>query len=189
MRHEKEMNEFCVQAREALLRGGIAVIPTDTLYGIVAQAEDVQAVELVYKMRARDPKKPVIVLIAKKSDLKIFNISLSPAQNKFLNQVWPGKVSVILPCADKKFLHVHRGGGTIAFRVPDHDALRALLKKTGPLIAPSANPEGMPPAKTIAEARAYFGDSVDVYCDGGTLAGPPSSIISLVETEPRILRP
>ena len=56
MRHEKEMNEFCVQAREALLRGGIAVIPTDTLYGIVAQAEDVQAVELVYKMRARDPK-------------------------------------------------------------------------------------------------------------------------------------
>lgn len=180
---------FCPEIIPSIKRGGVAVIPTDTLYGIVARADNSAAVERVYNIRGRDPKKPMIVLIAEKNNLKVFNISLSSAQNKFLDQVWPGKVSVVLSCADKKWKHLHRGGGTIAFRVPDHAPLRAFLKETGPLIAPSANPEGLPPAKTIEEVRAYFGDRIDAYCDGGVLSGPPSSVVSLVEEEPKILRP
>ncbi len=188
MKQRKEMNEFCEQAREALLRGGIAVIPTDTLYGIVARADDVEAVKCVYRVRGRDPRKPVIVLIAGRNDLGRFGVTLSPVQKTYLANAWPGKVSVILPCTDSQFAHIHRGGRTIAFRVPASDALRALLKKTGPLIAPSANPEGLHPAQTIAEARCYFGDAVDAYCDGGILSGSASTVVSFVSDAPKIMR-
>ena len=92
---------FCPEIIPSIKREGVAVIPTDTLYGIVARADNSAAVERVYNIRGRDPKKPMIVLIAEKNNLKVFNISLSSAQNKFLDQVWPGKVSVVLSCADK----------------------------------------------------------------------------------------
>jgi len=182
------MNDFYAHAEEVLLRGDIAVIPTDTLYGIVARANDVEAVERVYAVRGRNLSKPVIVLIAEKKDLALFDIILSLEQNIFLDQVWPRKVSVILPCAHAKFKHIHRGSEGIAFRVPDKEVLRELLKKTGPLIAPSANKEGLPPAETIGEARAYFGDQVEIYCDGGTLVGSPSTLVSLIDGETKVLR-
>ncbi len=85
-------------------------------------------------------------------------------------------------------MHLHRGSGTLAFRVPDNAKLRELLNETGPLIAPSANTENNPPAETIEEAQAYFGDSVDVYEDAGTLHGNPSTLIKIEHGRVIILR-
>ncbi len=81
-----------------------------------------------------------------------------------------------------------RGTGSIAFRYPKDERLQEILKDTGPLVAPSANPEGMPPATTIEEAKKYFSESVDFYVDGGTRDAKPSSVIQFKDEKEIILR-
>ena len=139
-----------------LKKGNIGVIPTDTLYGIVGSAFSKKAVERIYEVKGRDENKPFIVLIASISDLKKFDIALTVPQKKLLDGVWPASVSVILPCPQKKFQYLHRGTKSLAFRLPKDRELQTFLKQTGPLVAPSANPQGGKPAETIAEAKKYF---------------------------------
>ncbi|HRH24822.1 MAG TPA: L-threonylcarbamoyladenylate synthase [Candidatus Paceibacterota bacterium] len=167
---------------------GIAVYPTDTIYGILGSALSKRTVSKIYKIKGRDENKPFIILISKIDDLKLFGIKTSAEQNDFLQSVWPGKVSVILPCKSKKFQYLHRGTKSLAFRLPKKKSLKILLEKTGPLVAPSANPQGLAPATTIREAKKYFGEVVDVYVSGGKLEGKSSTLISLLEKEPRVLR-
>ena len=105
-----------------------------------------------------------------------------------LKRLWPGKVSAVLPCSDEQWAYLHRGTGTVAFRLPDDAGLRALLRETGPLVAPSANPQGEPPAKTIEDAEGYFGDTVDFYVDGGLLDGEPSTLVKIENGNIVVLR-
>jgi len=178
------------KAEKVLKDGGVAVIPTDTLYGLVASAFNKKAVERVYKIRGRDKNKPCIVLISSFSDLKKFNISLNLDQNKFLQKVWPGKVSVILPCIEKKLQYLHRGTKTIAFRMvgPRNKNLYKILKNVGPLVAPSANPQGLTPATKRSEARKYFGKSVDAYVCVGTRNSKPSTLVKYNKGELVVIR-
>jgi L-threonylcarbamoyladenylate synthase len=170
-----------------LKTGGLAVIPTDTIFGIVCSALDKRAVEKVYGLKKRSPTKPVIILIARIKDLELFSVQPSTVQKQALAQYWPGKVSIVLPCKNKAFKYLHRGTNTLAFRLPKKQSLLTLLKKTGPLIAPSANPEGLPPAKNLKEAKVYFGDSVTYL--GGKTSKKASKIIKLSENgEVTILR-
>ena len=171
-----------------LRRGGVGILPTDTIYGIVGSALRKEAVERIYVLRKRNPDKPFIILIASKGDIAQFGVRLSSRAEKILERLWPGKVSVILPCNSKKFFYLHRGTKQLAFRLPDSRELRALLAKTGPLVAPSANIEGVPPALTIADARKYFGKTVDFYVSGGKLVSPPSTLVSLEGRRLVILR-
>ena len=167
---------------------GVGVIPTDTIYGLVGKALSRKIVKRVYKLKQRNPKKPSIILISKIDDLKLFRIKLDKNTKKFLQKYWPGKVSVILPCPYKKFSYLHRGTKTLAFRFPDCPELVSLLKKTGPLIAPSANPESEEPAKTIKEAKKYFGEKVDFYVDTDRLESLPSTLISIKNEKVEVLR-
>lgn len=162
-----------------LKEGGVVVMPTDTLYGLVGKAENEAVVNRIYKIRKRNPKKPCIILIGDISELKKFSIILSKEQELVLNKNWPGPVSVVLDCFDDSLSYLHRGAKTLAFRLPASEELRNLLIKTGPLIAPSANTEELPPAKNISEAKKYFGDSVDLYVDGGSIISKASKIIKL----------
>lgn len=164
-----------------LQHGGIGVLPTDTLYGVVGSALSKKAVARIYKVRKRDPKKPLIILIHSLRDPVVFGVSMTSKEKKLLKTVWPGKVSVLLPCAHKRLTYLHRGTHMLAFRVPADGALRALLKKTGPLVAPSANIEGAKPARTIGDALRYFGKNVDFYIDGGRRAGKPSTLVALAQ--------
>lgn len=102
--------------------------------------------------------------------------------------MWPGRASVIFPGISDEFLYLHRGMGTLAFRVPDSSALRDMLAVSGPIIAPSTNPEGMKPAETLKEAEAYFGNRADFLVDGGTLSGLSSAIVRLEKGRFTILR-
>ena len=169
-------------------KGEIAVIPTDTLYGIVGSAFSKKAVEKIYAIKGRDENKPFIVLISSVSDLKKFGIVLSIPQKKFLSRIWPNPVSVILPCSSKKFEYLHRGTKSLAFRFPKNKKLQDFLKKTGPLVAPSANPQGEKPAETISEAKKYFSEKVLYYVSKGRKKGKPSTIVSLLKEQPIILR-
>lgn len=171
-----------------LKTGGVIICPTDTIYGILGSALSKETVARIYEIKGRDESKPFIVLISKIEDLKLFGIKISTDQKKYLENVWPNKVSVILPCKDNKFRYLHKGTKSLAFRFPKKKSLLEILQKTGPLVAPSANPQGLEPAKTIAEAKKYFGNDVDLYISGRRLEGKPSKLISLIEKEPRVLR-
>lgn len=160
-------------------RGAVGVLPTDTIYGIVGSALIEGTVERIYRLRKRDPEKPMIILISSARDLRLFGIKPFPRAERVLRKVWPGKVSVIFPCRYKKFAYLHRGTNALAFRVPASISLRALLAKTGPLVAPSANFEGESPARTIAEAKHYFGDRVDFYGAAGRITSKPSTLIAV----------
>lgn len=179
-----------IKTKDVLKSGGVAVIPTDTLYGLVARAYDRKAVERVYKVRGRDKGKPCIILISSFSDLKKFGIGISIEQKKFLEKVWPGKISVILPCVQSKFQYLHRGTKTIAFRMigPRNKNLFKILKSVGPLVAPSANPQGLPPAHSRREARQYFGKVVDAYVCVGTKNSKPSTLVEYKNGKLKIIR-
>jgi L-threonylcarbamoyladenylate synthase len=159
--------------------GGVGVLTTDTLYGLVGSALNKKTVELIYEIRKRDLDKPMIILISSAGDLKKFGIVLNTVQKKSLSKIWPGKVSVVLPCKLKKFQYLHREKNTLAFRFPDDEQLVRLLKKVGPLVAPSANKAGREPASNYLEARKYFGEEVDFYVDGGKLKSKPSTLVEI----------
>lgn len=162
-----------------LKSSGVVVMPTDTLYGILGSALDENTVEKIYEIRKRRPDKPCIILIGDMDDISKFSIDLTDKQKEELQKYWPGPVSVVLDCIDEKFKYLHRGTNTLAFRFPGSGDLRDLLLKTGPLIAPSANTEGDIPARNIPEAKKYFGDSIDLYVDGGEIEGRASKVIRL----------
>lgn len=169
---------------KSLRLGQIGVLPTDTLYGLVGQALNQETVERIYQTKNRQPDKPFIILISSATDLKTFGIKINSATQNFLSTVWPGPTSIILPVNQKglvkKFSYLHRGTGFLAFRLPKNKILREIIKKTGPLVAPSANPEGQKPAQTTTEAKKYFGQQVDFFLSiGKKLAGQPSRLIKV----------
>lgn len=176
------------QVIEILAGGGIGVLATDTLYGLVGSAFSGDAVERIYDLKQRYPNKPLIVLISTIEDIERFGVVISESLEQTLKSYWPGPYSIILPTIDEDFEYLTRGQDSIAFRMPDKDELLEIMQVTGPLIAPSANIEGMPPAKTIDEAKRYFGDNVDFYLDEGEVDGKASTIIRLDGEEPEIVR-
>lgn len=164
---------------EILKNNGVGILPTDTIYGLVGSALSKKAVKKIYEIRRRNLKKPMIILIGSIKDLRIFKIKLKRPTQKILQKIWPGKISVILPCLSKKFAYLHRGKKSLAFRLPKKSSLISLLKKTGPLVAPSANPEGEKPVQTISQAQKYFGDKIDFYVNSGPLKSKPSTLIAV----------
>lgn len=164
---------------ELLKAGGIGVMPTDTIYGIVGSALNPKTVEEIYTLRKRAPDKPMIILISAVADLKKFGIKLTQAQVDFLKKIWPNPVSIVLPCRQEKFSYLHRGKKSLAFRIPKNEMLLEILKRTGPLVAPSANFEGSSSAETVDEAKKYFGDRVSFYVNKGEIKSKPSTMIQV----------
>lgn len=163
-------------------------MPTDTIYGLVGSAFLSKAVRRIYRVRKRSPNKPCIILISDLADFKKFKVKINFSQKRFLNKYWPGKLSVILPVAGRQFAYLHRGTNSLAFRLPAKASLRRLIAKTGPLVAPSANFEGRPPATTISEAKKYFDKRADFYVDGGKLKSKASTLVDLRGKGATILR-
>lgn len=168
------MKKELEKAIEILRNEGIGVIPTDTLYGLVGSAFSKKAINRIYKIKSRDRKKKMIVLISSLKDLEKFGIKVNKEEAKIFPKFWPGEVSIIL--------------NDIAFRLPKKKSLIEILQKTGPLVAPSVNKEGERPAENIKQAKEYFGDKVDFYLSGGTLKSEPSTLIRIKDKDIEILR-
>ncbi|HEY8992243.1 MAG TPA: L-threonylcarbamoyladenylate synthase [Candidatus Microsaccharimonas sp.] len=165
-------------------KGEIAVIPTDTVYGVVARVADSQAVARLYRLKHREGKPGTVVAA---SIDQLVAIGIKYEYLKKVEQLWPGAVSVIIPC-DQNLFYVHQGADSLAIRIPDNAGLLELLKETGPLLTSSANQPGEPPATTVSEARAYFGDQVDWYEDGGIVQREPSTVVKIVDDAIEIVR-
>lgn len=183
-----KIQQFPKEVVHILEDGGVGVLPTDTLYGLVGSALDKKTVQRIYVLRKRNPKKPMIILISSLRDLDFFDVKIDQEIKKFLKKVWPGKVSVVFGCKKERFKHLHRGQDSLAFRMPNEKPLLKLLKKTGPLVAPSANLEGRESAITIADAKKYFKDKVDFYLDLGKLKSKPSTLVQIKDGKIEILR-
>ncbi|MBI4993386.1 methylated-DNA--[protein]-cysteine S-methyltransferase [Candidatus Wolfebacteria bacterium] len=181
------------QKTARLLKDGVmGVIPTDTIYGICASALNKKSVEKVYKLRKRNPKKPMIILISSFDDLKLFGVGIDKKRKAILKKFWLQgkrlrKISVILKCPLKKFAYLHRETKTLAFRLSKNKELIKILKISGPLVAPSANWEGYKPAQNISQAKKYFGGKV-FYFDKGKIISKPSMLVDLTSLPPKILR-
>ena len=184
------MNNDWVKAKNILENNGIVILPTDTLYGIIGKAQSKKAVEKIYKIKGRDDNKPFIILISSYKELELFGIKINEKQAKFLKKIWPGKVSVILPCKLSKWEYLHRGTKSIAFRMigERNKNLFNLIKKVGPLVAPSVNIQGEKPAENIIEATKYFGDNIDLYINNGQKKSSPSTLIKYENNDWTILR-
>jgi L-threonylcarbamoyladenylate synthase len=178
------------KAEEILNKDGVVVLPTDTLYGIVGKALSKKTVERIYEIKGRDKSKPFIVLITSYKDLEIFGVKVGEEQAKILPKFWPGKVTVILPCALKKFEYLHRGEKSIAFRMigKKNKNLFNLIKKVGPVVAPSANPQDLDHANNIREAKKYFGSKIDLYINGGLRKGKSSTLVKFENNKLIVLR-
>lgn len=180
--------EKLIQLAEHLKKGSIAIIPTDTQYGIVTAAKDQTSVEKIYQLRKRSSDKPLIILIENIEQIKKMGIKLNPQEENILKKLWPNSVSIIIPADNPELEYLHRGKKSLAFRLPKTPWLQNLLKISGPLVAPSANLEGEKPSVTIEEAEKYFTDQVDFYLDDGDKTGRSSTIIKLLNNGFEIIR-
>jgi tRNA threonylcarbamoyl adenosine modification protein (Sua5/YciO/YrdC/YwlC family) len=168
-----------------LTPGSVGVIPTDTVYGVVACAADETAVRRLYAVKSRE-NKPGTVIAA--SITQLVALGIPRRYLKAVEQYWPGPISVVVPSVPE-LAYLDASKGTLAVRIPSDPSLIPLLEQTGPLLTSSANQPGEPPATTVAEARGYFGDEVDFYVDGGDLSGrQPSTVIRIVDDAVEVLR-
>lgn len=161
---------------EAIQHGAVGILPTDTLYGVVASAANPAAVAKLYQLKHREHK-PGTTIAA--STEQLIRLGIDPDYVARVAHLWPASLSVVLPLPDS-LQYIHQGLGSSPFRVVADPALRRLLQQTGPLVTSSANQPGQPPATNMAQAHAYFGDLPDFYVDGGDIGErQPSTIIKL----------
>ncbi|UTC68161.1 MULTISPECIES: L-threonylcarbamoyladenylate synthase [unclassified Treponema] len=172
----KEDPKSLESAASVLKNGEIIIIPTDTVYGFSGIIPSTK--EKIIKIKKRDAAKSFIGLIEKPQDIYKYTDRLIP--QSVLN-LWPGPLSIIVP--DRE------GGGTSAFRCPDDNWLRNLIKKTGfPIYSTSVNYSGLPVLSNIKDIISEFEDKVSLIIDGGEQKGLSSTIVDLTDKEPRILR-
>ncbi len=169
--------------RAVLARHGVAVLPTETFYGLAVDPRDGEAVARVFALKRREETKSLLVVAADLGQVSAL-AELLPLWWSRLAAVWPAALTVVLPARAP----LPGSGTTVAMRVPAHALLRKLLAEVGPLTATSANPSGQRPARRVEELGG-LAEAVDLILDGGpTPGGLPSTLLDLTVTPPRILR-
>jgi L-threonylcarbamoyladenylate synthase len=173
----------------ALRTGELVVLPTDTVYGIGADAFYPSAVMALLAAKGRDRDMPPPVLVGTVRAATALIEDLGPYGQDLIDEFWPGGLTIV--CRANRALNWDLGDtrGTVAIRMPQHPVALDLLKETGPLAVSSANRTGSPPATTAADAQEQLGEAVSVFLDGGPCeADVPSTIVDLTGGVPRLLR-
>ncbi len=165
------------EAVNTVSRGGLLVLPTDTVYGIGADAFDAEAVAALLAAKGRGRQMPPPVLIPDVRTLDGLATEVPDGARRLAEAFWPGGLTIILQAQPSLQWDLGETHGTVALRMPDHPAALALLRRTGPLAVSSANATGNPAALDVADARAQLGDAVTVYLDGGDAPGGVASTI------------
>ncbi|MBB2909923.1 tRNA threonylcarbamoyl adenosine modification protein (Sua5/YciO/YrdC/YwlC family) [Streptosporangium becharense] len=177
------------EAVSAVRRGELVVLPTDTVYGIGADAFTPSAVTALLEAKGRGRDMPVPVLVGTVRAANALVENLGPYGQDLVDSFWPGPLTII--CRANRSLSWDLGDakGTVALRMPLHAVALDLLKETGPMAVSSANRSGAPAATTAADAEKQLGDSVSVYLDAGPSGDDvPSTILDLTTAVPRLLR-
>lgn len=183
--------EILDAVESVIMSGGVVVLPTDTVYGMVGDACKHAAVQKMYQLKHRPRKKALPVFVRNIAMARTYAY-ISDTKVKFLERVWPGPVTVIFHHKDKFPKLLSAGADTIAMRMPDNQLILDLIEKIGrPLAQTSANISGHPPAYSVEEIKNYFlyeNLEPDLAVDSGEITGTPSTIIDFTRQMPLVLR-
>lgn len=161
--------------------GGVAVIPTDTLYGIAANPLLTNVVKKVYRIKERPLNKPIPVLvssIAKSKELVCWN----RLAEKLAEKYWPGPLTIVLPAKEKVPGILRSEAGKLGVRMPDHDVALAIIEESGGYVTgTSANISALPPARRVEELDPRIIERVDIVVDSGPTLGKPSTVVEVVD--------
>jgi L-threonylcarbamoyladenylate synthase len=167
-------------AAETLQRGGIVVVPTDTVYGLAARPEDADAVGAVYRAKGRPGGMHLPVLAASLGQVRALGVDVTEAAAALAARWWPGPLTLAFGFdTGSERADWLAGRDEVAVRIPDHPFLLDLLRATGVLLVTSANRHGAPTARVAGEVAATLGDAVDLIVDGGELTEVPSTLVNV----------
>ena len=177
------------EAAAALGKGELAVIPTDTVYGLAADAFTPDAVTALLAAKGRGRQMPPPVLVGSRRAAFALVEDVSSSASDLIDEFWPGGLTLVFRSSRSLVWDLGETKGTVAVRMPLHAVALDLLKETGPLAVSSANLSGSPPAVTAADAESQLGDAVSVYIDGGPCPGEiASTIVDVTGPVPKLLR-
>jgi L-threonylcarbamoyladenylate synthase len=169
--------------------GNLVVMPTDTVYGIGADAFNAAAVRALLAAKGRGPDMPVPVLVGSWTTIDGLVMAVPPVARTLIEAFWPGGLSLVIEHAPSLSWDLGDAKGTVMVRMPLHPVALDLLRLVGPMAVSSANRSGSPAATTAADAASQLGDDVSVYLDGGpSPIGVASTVVDLTSEVPRILR-
>jgi L-threonylcarbamoyladenylate synthase len=176
-------------AAHAARSGNLVVMPTDTVYGIGADAFNAAAVRALLAAKGRGPDMPVPVLVGSWTTIDGLVMAVPPVARTLIEAFWPGGLSLVVEHAPSLSWDLGDARGTVMVRMPLHPVALDLLRLVGPMAVSSANRSGQPPATTAAAAAAQLGDDVSVYLEGGeSPIGVASTVVDLTSPVPRVLR-
>jgi len=186
----KDKNLEFQAAIAALKRGEVIVFPTETLYGLGADALNRAAVERVFQLKGRDAANPISVLVADRTMLSTIVDQVPPLAEKLIAQFWPGPLTVVLPAKKDLCKHLMNASGGVGVRISSAPIATQLVRELGkPVTATSANPSGKTPARKIEQARAYFSGAIRVFMDGGELHSNVGSTVAEISGDSvRVIR-
>jgi L-threonylcarbamoyladenylate synthase len=178
------------QAIASLKSGDVIVFPTETVYGLGADALNPAAVERVFQLKGRNPDTPIPIIVADQAMLKDLVEEIPPIARELMEQFWPGPLTLVLPAAQgmpKQLLNRTRGVGV---RISSEPIATQLVRELGhPLTATSANPSGRPAAATTEQAQNYFASEIEIFIDGGKLPSKiGSSVVEVSDDRIKIIR-
>ncbi|WP_402467406.1 L-threonylcarbamoyladenylate synthase [Isoptericola aurantiacus] len=177
------------EAVNTISRGALVVLPTDTVYGIGADAFDAEAVAALLAAKGRGRQMPPPVLVPDVRTLDGLAVDVPDDARALVEAFWPGGFTIILRSQPSLHWDLGETHGTVALRMPDHEAALALLRRTGPLAVSSANRTGQPAANEASDAVDQLGDAVACYLDGGTApGGVASTIVDATSGHLRVVR-
>ena len=171
------------EAIAALQRGSVVLLPTDTIYGLHAIANNARAIQRIAEIKGRDEGKPFVVIGASIAQLESLGAVFSERARAAVEELWPGPLTAVVPL--RAPIAASRGATTIGVRVPDVKWLRELLERTGPLASTSANRSGESP---LIDPKTVSFPGIDAVIDAGPQEGKASTIVDFTGDEPRFIR-
>jgi len=178
------------RAVAALKRGEVIVYPTETLYGLGADALNLEAVEKVFQLKGRDPTNPIPVLIAGREMLGALVDEIPALAKTLMARFWPGPLTLVLPARRDVPRPLLNSSGAVGVRISSQPIATELVRALGhPLTATSANPSGLTPARTVQQAKNYFAGEIEVFIDAGELISKSgSTVVGISANGVRIIR-
>lgn len=174
--------------QEILENGGAVILPTETVYGLFAKALDEDAVNHVYDLKMRPRDKAMNLNVADLESILAFSKNQPDYLNWLYEKFLPGPLTIILEANERVPAWINSGLSTIGFRLPKHPVTLDLIKKTGPLIGPSANLSGTESGKIFSKVKEQFSEEIVGFEDDLSLTGQDSTILDLTGEKARILR-
>lgn len=191
IRRSRPLGPQLARAAELLREGGLVAFPTETVYGLGANALDRRAVARIFRAKGRPADNPLIVHIGRRSDLARVVRSFPPRARRLMEPFWPGPLTLLFPRHPRLPRGVTAGLDTVAVRMPAHPVALELIRRSGvPVAAPSANRSGRPSPTRARDVAEDLGDRADLIVDGGpTPIGVESTVVSTLTSPPTLLRP